>query len=365
VLAKEEWERLKTRQIDKPGDPLPYSQEPDWREVSAEPRKTFVVKGGEHGVVRTRWRTQNLPLTLWLWWQHVPDSGGRSADQRFELRIPGTVSPPLRVYPTRVSAGVLPPGGSARAEFDVWSLTRDELNVDFTGTAPDPLFVVQTRPLTRQECDELKKNLLEGKEKIRTRVRCGRHVTVTVREQKDGRQMEQGTFFRKLPVFLDGFPEMETPGPEIIGRVLGDIQIGGDADHSKIKFPACDKSTGGSKIVLLYADAKYLLEPFTQNPPVLNVQLTKQERSPPPVRDCWELKVTLPPRRYSGTFGANDAVTLRITNDPQQEAPILGASTMGLCSCPFRPAPTLATAIFPLDSPRFVRIPIDGTVTGQ
>ena len=52
-----------------------------------------------------------------------------------------------------------------------------------------------------------------------TRVLSGFHVTVTVHESLDGKQFDQGSFFRKLPIILDGFMNPELPVLEVVGAV--------------------------------------------------------------------------------------------------------------------------------------------------
>lgn len=317
VLPMDEWERASKLQQEKPGDSITYTQEPTWHELSADAsKKPMLIKPNEVGVVRAQWIArkpagQNLNLQPAIWSQPVGDSTAR-VGHRF--MIPGTMTFPMRSFPPLVNVGVVPPGTTSRAEFDIWSATRDELNVKLTGAVPDPLFVVETRPLSKQECTELEKTLRANK--IPTRVQAAHHVTVTVHESKDGRQLEQGAFYRKLPVLLDGFPHPDLQGPEIVGRVHGDIQIGGADDMGKIRFKSFDAGSSATKVVDLSTDAKIQLEYFNVNPAKLVVELNLDKKNSSAQRNRWKLRVTVPVDAFSGSFTDAHAVILRIVGEP-------------------------------------------------
>lgn len=336
ILPEKEWNRVKEAQDKNPGSPLPYAEEPTWTDLSADRinKIHFPVKPKDLGIVRVQWTArkapgQDLNLQAQLWSQPAGNAAPRMPHRFF---IASSMVAPVRFSPARVNVGVLTPQGTAKAEFDAWSPTRGKLDLKLTGPMPDPLFEVELRELSSQERAQLEyrfvvKDNITQKSRFTTRVLSAYHVTVTVHEQKGDRQLDQGSFYRKLPVFLDGFLSPELPGPEIVGRVHGGIEIGGADDQGRIKFKSFSAKEGASKVVELVADANLRLEPHSQHPAILEVHLTPTPKSP----GRWRLKVTVPPNSFSGSFTDADAVTLRIAGEP----------------------------------PRFIRIPIDGNVSGR
>ena len=187
------------------------------------------------------------------------------------------------------------------------------------------------KPLTTQkERDALQQFLASDKIKINTHVLSASRVTVTVHESKDGHQLDQGSFYRKLSVTLDDIPQPDLPGPEIVGRVQGDIQIGGSDDQGKIRFKSFPASTGRREVeVELSTDAKIKLKTFTHDPAWLKVNLREGKEFQG--RRTWRLDVSVDPNTPGArSFEEPNAVTLQIG-----------------------------------DTNRFVRIPIEGHVSGR
>ena len=340
VLPAPDWERCLELQKEKPGETFAFDPEPSWQDLSLDPKKKpFPVKPDEVGIVRAKWTArksagQELRLQPAIW---VQSAGSPRMDYGF--MIPGIMSMPVRVFPSRIPLGILSAGAKATAEFYVWSSTRDTLNVKLGGTAQDPLVVVEGRQLSPEECAKLQAKWRDNKEfmqasKMPTRVLCAYHYTVTVHESKDGQQLPQGAFYRQLPIVLDNIPgNTDLHGPELVGRVDGDIVIGGADDQGRIRFKAFDGNVRTTKEVDLAADGKAILTPFDQNPASLIVAVTLDKKNTTKERSRWKLKVTMPPHTFAGSFSDAHAVTLRIEKDGEPK--------------------------------RLVRIPIEGNVGGR
>jgi hypothetical protein len=316
IVPTEEWDRLKAVQDEKPGEDLSYAAEPKWEELWREgtPEKSPVVplKAGERGMVRIEWRANKAPgQELKLHPAVIFRRAGDVATTRVPLLVPVKISQPVQFNPTRVDVGQLVAGKAVKT-FKAWSSTRAKLDLSLVPTPADPHFVFEVKEYDKQI---MEKELIV--KKLGSRVLSAYEITLTVYETKDGRQLDQGTFYRKWPVTLDGRLDQELYGPEFVGRVKGDIQIGGDEDRGRIRFKSFDVKIGASQKVELGADAKIELEPFKKAPSWITVTLTK-DRKEADVQ-IWKLEVEVPPNtRGARPFGESDAVTLKIKGTPER-----------------------------------------------
>jgi hypothetical protein len=238
------------------------------------------------------------------------------------------VRQPVQFYPPRLSMGVLNSGTKAEAKLVAWSGTRDKLDLQLP--IDDPFFVVETKSLSPSECAELESTLRADKQPAR--VASAVEIKITAHESKDGKQLDQGSFYRKLPVKIDKFLQPDIPGPEIVGRVDGDIVIGGADDAGRIRFKAFDIDRGSTKVVELSVTDNVKLQTHDQQPDWVTVSLRLDEKNIPKGRRIWLLEVKVPPNTpQARSFDEPDAVVLRI----------VGASE------------------------RFVRIPIEGHISAR
>lgn len=342
AVPMDEWTKLEGRHRAKPAD-LPDDEGTQaWTTLSKELRdaKVVLVKANEAGIVRANWSVRkgpgsSLQVMPVIWFRPAGDNG-KPEGQR--LVVPVVANLPITIDPPRVNVGELAPGGSAKAEFRIWSSTRDSLDLKFSKL--DEFFEVSAKPFTKEECANLEASMKAASKdddskappKPSTRVRTGFYVTVTVHESKAGKQLDQGAFYRKLDLILDGIVVREFNGPEIVGRVQGDIVVGGTDDRRKISFKSFDAKFGASKTVDLSVDEKVKLEPFTHTPAWVTVDLRPSDETPSAGRRIWKLKVTVPPDTPAArSFDEPDAVVLRIAGTEN----------------------------------RFIRIPLDGSVRGR
>lgn len=366
VLPNDEWDRLVKIQTEKPGEDLSYTSEPTWHDLapaSARNPRPFKgtalpIKSGERGVIRVSWLAkkgagQKLNIAPHV---HFQRPGDPTVWTRAQLVVPIKISQPVQFSPERIVVSALANGKSV-TKFDAWSSTRTELKLNLDPTPADAHFVFEVREVNSKE----KCAALEASLNLDTRVLCACEVTLTVYETKDGQQLAQGSFFHKWPITLDGQLQTELYGPEIVGRVRGEIQIGGADDQGRIRFRSFDLRIGGEKEVQLAADAPSELaaealtrEPFVVGvagvvaplaanahmkltiaghaPSWIQVKLTSDKRKPGAAQRTWSLEVKVPANTIGArSFEEPDAVTLRIVGMPE----------------------------------RFVRIPLDGQISGQ
>lgn len=327
VLPMAQVVKLVEQQKLKPGEDLTYDADPAWVDLPnhREPmdvKKGVTVKADEGGVVRVRWTVKKRPGEVMKIMPEIvmrPIGASEFSTWRKQmLVVPVLVGTAIRFDPPRVNVGLLSPGCKPVTEvFNAWSSTREKFDLKLTPTPANALMEIASRPLTEKECADLTSNLKS--EKLSQRVRSGYRVTVTVHESKDGKQLDQGPFIQRLAIDLDGFREQELSGPEIVGRVKGDILIGGQDDWGKIKFLAFAAGQSAQKTVVLIADAKLELKPYTHEPAWLDVKVTRDKDQPDPKKHRWHLQVTVPANTPGvRSFEETDHVTLRIVGMPDR-----------------------------------------------
>ena len=329
LLPPEEWERVHKVHRETPGEPLPYAKELEWLALTSSHapgheanKENQLVKAGEKGVIRVEWSTretvgQILDVRPTVMFYPV-DNPTRKEGRR--LIVPIMVTAVVQFEPARLHVGVLSADRPARAQFRVWSTTRDSLEVKPLLTFPDPLFAFAIKPLSAKECADF-----EAGKKLTSHVRCAYQVSVTVHESKDGKYLDQGSFYRKTVFALDGNPvNPDAPlyGPEIVGRVDGGILIGGAENPGKIVFPSFSAKNGASQEVQLASDAKVELQKFDNHPDQprwIKVHLTREPKQSSSSRTTWLLEVVVPPNAPgAASFDEPNAVVLKIAGTPER-----------------------------------------------
>jgi hypothetical protein len=329
VLPAEEWERLRKIYLEKPNELLPYAPEPAWISlvssklpvVPGVKNESLLVKAGEGGVARVEWSVRDNvgqaldvhPIVMF----HLANDPSQKGAHR--LVVPINIAAALQFDPARLHVGVLSSDRPARGHFSVWSTTRDSLDIKPMLVHADPLFTFESRPFSTQERADL-----EAAKKLASPIRCAYQVSVTVHESKNGKRLDQGSFYRKTVFALDGNPvNPDSPlyGPEIVGRVDGGILIGGAQNPGKILFPSFSAKNGASQDVQLAADANLELQKFDDHPDQprwIKVRLTREPKQTGG-RAIWLLEVVVPPNAPGATsFDEPNAVVLKIAGTPER-----------------------------------------------
>src|SRR5262249_6505096 len=149
--------------------------------------------------------------------------------------------------PETVSVGMLAPKESGRADFIIWSTTREDLNVSIPEKAKtNPLFVYELRRVTKEEL---------ARQPPQAYVLAGYQLTITVHEQAGGKQLDQGAFYHHVPLLLDGEP-LYGVAPIVRGSVQGDIEIGVGQDQGKVNLKSFSAKEGTKLTLPFWTDAK-------------------------------------------------------------------------------------------------------------
>jgi len=337
TLPATELEQLIKLHNEKPGEPLPYTKEPDLKKLSREllNNDAVRVKAGEGGVVRVSFNAkkspgQTLNVGPRVWYQPV----GVSTQRQWQaLMVPVVVAAPVSFHPSRLSVGVLSADGVAEGRLIAWSSTRSELKLKL-GEESDPFFKTETQPLSKDDYASLEEALKNQKSTSTIRSAVQVNVQVHERNKEKKQQLDLGSFYRKLPVYLDGILNVDVPGPEIVGRVDGNLMIGGADDQGRVRFRSFPADRGGKKVVEISADEKAMLETYNHQPSWVEVDLKlDKKRTPPKNRRIWILEARVPPNTPAvRSFEEPDAVVLQVTTG---------------------------------DTKRLVRIPLEGHISGQ
>jgi hypothetical protein len=326
LLPADELERLNNEQMSHPGVPLPYAKEPNWVAVPKDTDKGtkgegLRIKPGEGGALRITWHTKDAPGSdLRLGVRVLIQPPHDREHRRFvDLLVPAKIVPPLLTTESRLVVGPLTSGKSAKASFYIWSATRNSLEPTIYADPPDPLFQFTIKQLSKEDAAGLQRSLQT--KQIPARILCAYSVEVTVHENKDGKFLDQGVFYRKFPFAIEGKFDANAPlwGPEIVGKVIGNIQVGGEDDKGRIRFEPFSAREEAIKEVYLSTDPNMELatvERHPDQPSYLKIELTRGEKGSE--RASWNLKVTVPPGKASpGAFEERHAVVLRIGNTGQ------------------------------------------------
>lgn len=347
VLDADETKAIHTQFADGPASPLSYSDKIAWREMTKDDEwnklganeqneKIIPIKPGTGGVIRVQWVAgANTGAPLNVSPRIAFRTPGNTSVFMQQLIVPLMVAAPVRFQPQRVIAGAVNIGAATTTEFYAWSSTRDYFDLKLTASTTDSLFDVTTTPVlvgglfSRSQCNDLV-TALEA-DKTHQHLRSAQRVSLTIHESRNGKYLDLGSFHRKFSVKLDGFPVVGVIEPEVMGRVHGEIIIGGADDLGRIRLKSLSRVDGGSRSLELSTVASWKLETYHHEPAWIQVKLTRDLKQPDPKRTNWHLDVTVPGNtRGVRSLDDPDAVILRVVGPPE----------------------------------RFVRIPIEGQMSG-
>jgi hypothetical protein len=327
VLPKDQWEAAdklltKTRWAQPVLDP-----EPVWHHFGKEKAGSFKVPAGAGGLLRIGWKGrknygEGLHIRLELYSQC--EDGDDRVREKFEVLVPVRMAQPLLFDPKEAGVTFVGSGDTKTLDFYCWSPTRDNPDVSFQPTEPDPLFQVSSRKLTPAECKELQATLRKkdpGAQQgvfvpLQYRVRSAYHVKVGLVEQKDGRHRDLGQSSRTLPVRLDGEP-VDFPTPKIVETVQGDVEVGSPEDRGAVQLQSFFYADDKSVVLPILSARSATLELVRHHPPLLKVELKRAGTTALADRARWELRVTVPARSWpGGPLPDNSEIVLRVVGTP-------------------------------------------------
>jgi hypothetical protein len=329
VLPDQEWQKINAVWVKTPWIPVSLTTEPTWHQLTGSSGVKIPEDG--RGLLRVHWRTRNkahghqLNINLKFWSQPEGKPGARRVEQ---IYVPVVVAQPIMVEPPRYQGIVLGSGAREVVEFYYWSGTRDDPKVSFQPREADPLFTVESRPLSADECRQLQDAENQKLGGPRYRVHSGFKVTATLYEQKGNQQMDQGPFARTVPIIVDG-DVVDYATPLITGVVRGEVEVGAHEDQGKVQLKTFARADGRTITVPLYADPRFAIKHAGHTPEVLQVELLRNDKGSTSQRAQWNLKVTVAPNTWSGPMPENAHILLKVLSDPPRNVriPVVGTAT--------------------------------------
>jgi hypothetical protein len=284
-----------------------------WQPLPTDEAKGIEIPGGAAGLLRLAWRRhkdeeRRLELDIRLWC--IPP--GKAFKERLVMAKKSTIAlvPAVRLFPERLDFGKLFARGSVTKRFLYWSATRDGLSVTPTGPA-DPCVVCRVKAVRREEFAGLERKL-DNLNKINTRIRSACMVSVTLYEEKHGKQLDTGTLIRSVPVRVTfGVEVVKAPSPVVHGRVHSEVRVVAEDDSGQIDLGPFSIKEGSTQAVRLVGRAGLTLKVDGRASAPLKVRLT-----PKGVVDNeanWELEVTVLPDRGL----ARDATAVLEVSSPE------------------------------------------------
>lgn len=304
------------------------SPELKWTLLDAKKPQGLAVPQGSAGLVRVGWKTRKtegtrLRLTVRIW----SEPEGKVLQRQWHALETGTVvTAPVMFVAHKVTVGTLASGAVANADVVGWSSTRKKLAIKTS--AGDPLWQWELKELSEKSRSALEAKLRS--DGINTRVQSAVKLLLTMYENKDGKQLEQGPFQRRPPLWLDD-QALDNNLPWFVGRVKGEVEIGALEDQGKILLRTFKAQQGIRHRLPLRADAKLGLEVQSSIPSFLEVKLHENPKESTAGKRSWVLEVAVPPGSPPGTFTDESAILLRTKTTPPRviRIPVLGTSVPG------------------------------------
>jgi hypothetical protein len=304
---------------------------PHWQRLNPKrtPEESVVVEPGGGGLVRMAWdgkpgREDLLLLKAELWMQ---PPGQRKARQITKPPLTALVSfvPTVRVEPRQIEIKDWDGAGRGQAEFTVWSSTREGFPLrarrpKLPASQKDDPCVEEPfcRPLTARECRDLEKKWQdENRFHVSTHVLSGYRVKVTVHQEKNGIQLEQGHFQRWIELTSDVVGSL--PAVMVTGTVQGGVEVG-DQGTGIIKvgsFAAADGKTTDQIVVWVDGNVELLPNKVEVKPNFMKVRFEKGERAID--RQAWNLWITIPPNAVVGDWPPDSHIMLHTRGANKEE----------------------------------------------
>ncbi|HMF16760.1 MAG TPA: hypothetical protein VKE98_06100, partial [Gemmataceae bacterium] len=148
-------------------------------------------------------------------------------------------------------------------------------------------------------------------------------------EEKGKQQLEQGVINRFAPLFLDEQPLALLP--RLVGRVLGEVEVGNEKDKGKINLNSFSASKGTKQRVILRAEPGMVLTVDSQKPSYLKVQIKANKEGSTAQKASWVLEVEVPAGSHLGPFADDSAVILKTQATPPRyiRIPVVGSAVQG------------------------------------
>lgn len=251
---------------------------------------------------------------------------GEIIPPQFEIKI-GFFLPILSEPAIQTLPDFPAPNGVLEAHFGCWSSTRDHFTLKAREANNDPCFECVVTPFTEDDKTRMQR-LLNN-----IRVRSGYLVKVRVHEKRGGRQLDLGTYQRRI-LLTAVEPEMNTETVRVSGQVKGGVEIESENGTGIVLFKPFPIDRGATVKTFLNADRPDCAIELDEVQPeqlqkALKVDL--QQISQTAKISRWELTLRIPPDALEGNFPENGLLILKMKGEGTRRVriPIRGSAFEG------------------------------------
>jgi hypothetical protein len=292
----------------------------DWKKLTKSETQGIVVPPRARGVTRVLWsprerQLDKVALTVQLWSQPKGQPRARGKDAVLQTAI--RIVPPVQADVPGIRFRPIEAKSSSEGSFWCWTSTRaDAKKLRVLAEKDDPCFVFSVEPADEKERLALQDQLWPLSHEL---IKKAWRVRVTVFEERQGKQMDMGSFSRPLSLFLDDEKEPQG-GPILKGLVSSEVQVGTGVGSNENKIDLglfyMDKGYHNRDPIKLRTEPGVVLKFVEEEsyPPFLKVRLSRNPKGSTARRDVWSLHIEIPSRaegnEFSGPLPENSAIVL-------------------------------------------------------
>jgi hypothetical protein len=277
-------------------------------EIDKDMRKKATVPAAANGVLRIAWSGAKTEPELTRLSTKVWSRAGHGQDTTVkELLVLVNYVLPAKFYPEKTDLGTLSTKDRRTASFTCWSATRE---LDVKPADMDPLMEVIANKLDNAQCKKLQDEMRAHD--VMTRIVSAYKITVTLFEEKDGKQLDMGLFYKPIPLVVasEGQP-IDVAVPMLRANVLGDVSLGPEEEGSRIDFKIFSAKQRTTKKVSLFSPKDAKLSFVRCEPVLLDLEVALKNVRTVGDKTQWQMDVSTKPNRDPGLLPENGVVVLR------------------------------------------------------
>jgi hypothetical protein len=325
LLDGQQAQTMKKALADNPFAMKLASDELAWADMKVDEKSGIVVPSKGDGILRMTWNGRKEPgsrlrLSVYMW---AEPQGKPSQRSQINLEVPIVVSPPAVILNETENVGMVAPQATAEAGFFIWSPTREDFKLKVEH--PDPLVDVTIAPKSPEECKKIEEDF--RKRNRPTRVKAAYDVKIAVHEEKGDKKMEIGPFRKAVPLMVVDTAAEVTP--TVTGIIRGEAEVGTSEDRGRINLKSFRSASGVTVKVPVWTDKKTPVSIESVSPSVIEAKLIKP-KDENAARPKWTLEVHVPADKWTGSFGEDAVLYLKLETTPPRRVrvPISGTGTL-------------------------------------
>jgi hypothetical protein len=325
-----------------------------WAPLAAdkEMKQLVVVPAEGAGIIRVFWKGKTEPTSQGISVKIWSRAAGTGRDRGYTpLEIGVTYVLPVLFEVDRLDFGMLGPQQHMSRSFICYSLSRD---LEVKPASKDKCVVVEVTPLRGKEfqkqaypalaastlgllawhadegpflaaaCALATTDRLPEELKIHKRVPSAFRVTVTLYEQRDGKQMDLGHFKDDVPLAMTSGGKPIEPATSVVlpalrASIRGDVSLQGPPEEGgRINFGLFKVKEGTKKKVYIFAPKGATLTFVRCEPSLLDLDVHLKAVGD---QGRWEMDVTIPPGQDASPLPEDGVIVLRCVLPAQGTTP--------------------------------------------